>query len=952
MVRTSRPLVERMTLVWHDWFATSNEGVGLAAADARAEQPLPPATALGSFEQPAARGHPRPGDAALALRHREREGLAERELRARADGALHARRRPRLHRARRARAGSRADRLPQRLGRRQRPDQLPLRPRAPRHRARSGSSASGATSTGGTRAGSASSTAKHRSFFVTQALGLLHPDRRRRPRRSARSSSSTSQRTTPIRPVVEAILRHPRLYTGPRMVKPPVVYIAGHAARDQARDRHRGLDVARATRRASSSSIRRTSPAGTTTAGSTPPRSAPAGNARGPRAPPRRARDLARRAPLDPEKLVERALAFWGTPPLTSTHARGPLERSRRAPSAMPTSAGSRRQYPALIENALRQLIAVSPDLQTCMRHRLLQRVLALRRCCGSAVAEAGAGLPGDRARHAAAGGTGLDRAQLPAPLRRARARRLRRTRARARACSTRASRKARPPGRPDARARLRLPGRRRRLALAPLPAGDPDYRRLRPKLALPDSRARRSPEDTRLRWHPSAASLAHAPRRGQAHGPPGGRLHERRPVALHLPPLLGGRRDRRRPADRLARPLPRPRRARRTTRSRASPRRRPLTLAGDREVPVAASERRRRLLVLGAGRLGRRGGPHAGSGRDARRDAAAATPRSPARAAVTSGDRLRQQLAPFDTTTVSTAPSPIRSPTAGFPSSSPALAAMLGRRPAAPLRRAERATGSTTRTPSRPTTLAEGLKLTSRHAARVPARPRGARPRRPRAHARLVGVRPPGRGERLRGTDHGAAGIGFVMGTRVRGHDDRRVPGPAGTGSTTTATSRRLSTSAASTARCSSSGSGPTPRRSSRARAPSQGCRSSDETRSAPHRRPCSRGHDAGPGRGSSQPGSRWLRSSSTTGSRGCAYRPAESESSSPTLARTSTTFGSGESAARRTYRLPKALPGERQILNLRLRPGRLQASRARSGTIAALGMRADASRSSRRTT
>jgi uncharacterized protein (DUF1800 family) len=28
MVRTNRPLVERMTLVWHDWFATSNTGVG------------------------------------------------------------------------------------------------------------------------------------------------------------------------------------------------------------------------------------------------------------------------------------------------------------------------------------------------------------------------------------------------------------------------------------------------------------------------------------------------------------------------------------------------------------------------------------------------------------------------------------------------------------------------------------------------------------------------------------------------------------------------------------------------------------------------------------------------------------------------------------------------------------------------------------------------------------
>jgi len=28
MVRTNQPLVERMTLVWHDWFATSNQGVG------------------------------------------------------------------------------------------------------------------------------------------------------------------------------------------------------------------------------------------------------------------------------------------------------------------------------------------------------------------------------------------------------------------------------------------------------------------------------------------------------------------------------------------------------------------------------------------------------------------------------------------------------------------------------------------------------------------------------------------------------------------------------------------------------------------------------------------------------------------------------------------------------------------------------------------------------------
>jgi uncharacterized protein (DUF1501 family) len=38
-------------------------------------------------------------------------------------------------------------------------------------------------------------------------------------------------------------------------------------------------------------------------------------------------------------------------------------------------------------------------------------------------------------------------------------------------------------------------------------PVGDPDYRRLRPKLALPDSGLAFT-EDPRLRWHPSAASL------------------------------------------------------------------------------------------------------------------------------------------------------------------------------------------------------------------------------------------------------------------------------------------------------------------------------------------------------------------------------------------------------------------------------------------------------------
>jgi uncharacterized protein (DUF1501 family) len=40
-------------------------------------------------------------------------------------------------------------------------------------------------------------------------------------------------------------------------------------------------------------------------------------------------------------------------------------------------------------------------------------------------------------------------------------------------------------------------------------PSGDPQYRRLRPQLALPESAGQAFAEDSRLRWHPAAAPLA-----------------------------------------------------------------------------------------------------------------------------------------------------------------------------------------------------------------------------------------------------------------------------------------------------------------------------------------------------------------------------------------------------------------------------------------------------------
>ncbi len=50
MVRTSRPLVERMTLVWHDWFATSLAGVGSQKLMLE-QNKLLRSLSLGSFEK-------------------------------------------------------------------------------------------------------------------------------------------------------------------------------------------------------------------------------------------------------------------------------------------------------------------------------------------------------------------------------------------------------------------------------------------------------------------------------------------------------------------------------------------------------------------------------------------------------------------------------------------------------------------------------------------------------------------------------------------------------------------------------------------------------------------------------------------------------------------------------------------------------------------------------------
>ena len=125
-----------------------------------------------------------------------------------------------------------------------------------------------------------------------------------------------------------------------------------------------------------------------------------------------------------------------------------------------------------------------------------------------------------------------------------------------------------------------RLPAGRRRLALAPLPAGRPALREVphRPRGHRRHTVHRGS--DALL--EPGARAARAVARRGQGDRAAGDRLRPSRPVALHLPPLLGGRRHRSASADGLARPLPRHRR--RGGQPAAGPldHRQPRAVAGD----------------------------------------------------------------------------------------------------------------------------------------------------------------------------------------------------------------------------------------------------------------------------------------------------------------------------------------------------------------------------------
>jgi hypothetical protein len=68
--------------------------------------------------------------------------------------------------------------------------------------------------------------------------------------------------------------------------------------------------------------------------------------------------------PYDAGALVDNALAFWNHPPLTDATRSALLSFAKASLGDAAGTSWKRKQYPVLAQNALRHLIAVSPELQ------------------------------------------------------------------------------------------------------------------------------------------------------------------------------------------------------------------------------------------------------------------------------------------------------------------------------------------------------------------------------------------------------------------------------------------------------------------------------------------------------------------------------------------------------------------------------------------------------------
>jgi uncharacterized protein (DUF1800 family) len=359
MVRSQAPLVERMTLVWHDWFATSKS---VATTELMLGQnDLLRRHALGSFEQLALDVT---RDPAMLLwlngvdnskwdvnENYARElmelftlgagrGYSERDVREMARALTGFRftwsegRGPHDFRFDREHYDGAYKRV---LGKRGRFDWRDAVRLSVRHR-------------------------KHPSFVVAKLWGYFIPTAP--PRGTARALERVYVGSgRKVRPLLDAILRHPHLYDRDRrMVKPPVVQAAG-----MLRAVGRGVDTTAWSWLCDQAGQMLFEPPNVSGWDDTRWLDTATFRARW-----QMAAEICNAARLEddarvsrkPAELVTRAARFWADTPLSRT-TRGALERYAASAMAAADQPWERESYPVLIENALRMLVAVSPDYLT-----------------------------------------------------------------------------------------------------------------------------------------------------------------------------------------------------------------------------------------------------------------------------------------------------------------------------------------------------------------------------------------------------------------------------------------------------------------------------------------------------------------------------------------------------------------------------------------------------------
>ncbi len=351
MVRTTAPLVERMTLNWHDWFATSLRGVGSQRLMLQQNELLRK-YALGSF--------------GALLRDITADGAMLRFL----NGDKNTKNAPNENYARelmelfslgadrpggytetdvreqaRALTGWRSSRV---QGARDYTFSYVANRHDPGTKTVFGKSGAFAWEDS---VRLCLEHPNHASFFVAKLWSYFVPIAPSKATQSALESIYKSGYR--VAPVVEAILMHPAFYTGPRMVKPPTVYAAG-----MLRAVGRGIDTRSWVNLGLAAGQRLFLPPNVAGWDETQWLDTATFRGRWYLA----ATALGKSPALAPNGasatlLVERALAFWGRPPLGKA-SRDVLLRFAKRSIARGRARGE-------IEASLRQLIAAAPELQT-----------------------------------------------------------------------------------------------------------------------------------------------------------------------------------------------------------------------------------------------------------------------------------------------------------------------------------------------------------------------------------------------------------------------------------------------------------------------------------------------------------------------------------------------------------------------------------------------------------